>query len=167
MLKSQDILVVLKIASLGESPWTYKALSVALSLSAAGVHESVQRAVTAGFLGGKEIRVLRSAVEEFLVHGLRYVIPAERGRLARGISTSTSAPAFADRMAKQEIPLVWAFALGDTRGETLAPIHPSAPVAASKDTKLHGLLAAADVFRAGGARERGVAVEVLRELLAS
>lgn len=167
MLKPQDILVVLKLAALRGESWTYKSLSEAVGLSVASVHESVQRAIAAGFLGGRERRVVRASVEEFFVHGLRYVLPPERGRVARGIATATSAPVFRSRMAAQDIPLVWAFAQGDVRGETLAPIHPAVPEAASKDDKLYSLLAVVDTLRAGSARERGVAAEVLKELLAS
>lgn len=167
MLKPQDILVVLKIAALGGSSWTYKSLSEAVGLSAASVHESVQRAIAAGFLNPRERRVVRTAVEEFFVHGLRYILPPERGRVARGIATATSAPVFRSRMAAQDIPLVWAFARGDVRGETLEPLHPSVPEAAGKDDKLYRLLAVADALRAGSPREREVAAEILKELLAS
>ena len=167
MLKPQDILVVLKVASLAGAPWTYKSLAADLGISAASAHESVARAAAAGLLNGRERRVVRAAVEEFLVHGLRYVLPAERGRLARGITTSVSAPAFRGRLTSQEIPTVWAYPKGEVRGETLNPIHEAAPEAATKDARLYAFLAAADALRSGGAREREAAADVLKELFAT
>ena len=167
MLKPQDILVVLKVASLAGAPWTYKSLAESLGISAASAHESVARAVAAGLLNGRERRAMRAAVEEFLIHGLRYMLPAERGRLARGITTSVSAPAFHGRLTSQDVPTVWAYPKGDVRGETLAPIHEAAPEAATKDARLYALLAAADALRSGGAREREAATAVLKEVLAS
>ena len=47
------------------------------------------------------------------------------------------------------------------RGRSVTPLHPSAVVAASKDKKLHELLALVDGIRVGGAREREVATAEL------
>lgn len=166
MLKPQDIVVTLKIAASPGEPWTYTTLGNALGMSASGVHESVHRASTAGLLTRDDLRPVRSALIEFLVHGVKYAFPAKRGRSARGMPTSTSAPPLSERLAsRDEPPLVWPDKEGRVRGESLAPLYASAPQAAARDPKLYALLAVTDALRAGTAREREVAGVALRELL--
>lgn len=88
--------------------------------------------------------------------------------MARGLPTGTSAPPLADRLVSRDaIPLVWPDRTGTVRGESLEPMYPGAPKAASRDPKLYALLAVTDALRAGSARERDVAASALRELLAA
>lgn len=167
VLKPQDLVVALKIAALSGELWSYPGLASALGMSASGVHESVHRASRAGLVSA-ERRAVRAALEEFLVHGLKYAFPPERGRATRGMLTAASAPPLVDRLARRDdAPLVWPDPAGTARGESLAPLYPSVPKAASRDPKLYALLAVADALRTGTARERDVAATALRELLAS
>jgi hypothetical protein len=166
MLKPQDVVVALKIVAGKGEPWTYAGLGASLGMSASGVHESVQRASTAGLLTADERRPVKSALLEFLIHGLKYVFPPERGRVTRGMPTSTSAPPLSERLASgDEPPLVWPDRSGTVRGESLEPLYASAPQAAARDEKLYALLAVTDALRVGTAREREAARSVLRELL--
>ena len=168
MLKPQDVMVALKIAAGKGEPWTYASLGASLGMSASGVHESVQRASKAGLLTPDERRPVKSALIEFLVHGLKYAFPPERGRATRGMPTSTSAPPLSERLAAgDEPPLVWPDREGTVRGESLEPLYASAPQAAASDPKLYALLAVTDALRVGTAREREVAGAALRELLAA
>lgn len=61
--------------------------------------------------------------------------------------------------------MVWPFARGTARGESLMPLYKTVPAIALEDEKLHDLLAVADALRTGGAREREVATEVFTQLL--
>ncbi|MFO0694255.1 MAG: hypothetical protein U0230_11910 [Polyangiales bacterium] len=168
MLKPQDVVVALKVATLAGEPWTYAGLAASLGMSASGVHESAQRAIESGLLTPDARRPVRAALLEFLVHGARYAFPARRGAMARGLPTGTSAPPLADRLVSRDaIPLVWPDRTGTVRGESLEPMYPGAPKAASRDPKLYALLAVTDALRAGSARERDVAASALRELLAA
>jgi hypothetical protein len=103
-----------------------------------------------------------SALEEFLLHGLKYAFPAERGEVTRGMPTSYAAPPLKDAIASgDELPPVWPWRDGDTRGIALQPLYKTAPVAALQDPFLYELLALVDAIRDGRARERKIAEKEL------
>lgn len=101
------------------------------------------------------------------MHGLKYVFPAERGPLTRGMPTSYATAPLADKLtASGEPPPVWPDPEGTVRGEALEPLYRSAPGAARADAKLYELLALVDAIRSGRARERELAVKELQKRLA-
>ena len=167
-LKPQDVLVTLKLVAQDGADWSYPKLAVDLSMSASEVHSSVRRATKAGLLQGDERHApIKRALVEFLVHGLKYVFPAERGRMTRGTPTSHAAlPLRRHVAATDEPPPVWPDAEGDARGEELTPLYRSAPKAARADARLYELLALVDAIRGGRARERELAIKELRSRLA-
>lgn len=161
-LKPQDVLVALKLAIAHEPP-SYAELGRQLGLSASQAHSAVQRAIESGLIS-KDRSANQKALLEFLVHGLKYVFPARRGPVRRGVPTAHSAPPLSDLFNDGDLPLVWPHPSGLVRGETLEPIYKSAPDAALADPGLHQALALVDSIRAGRARERNLAVEHLQEL---
>lgn len=60
---------------------------------------------------------------------------------------------------------VWAHPKGSAKGPTLSPIYRTAPQAALLDPTLHRLLALQDALRAGRARERTLAADLLKKEL--
>ena len=165
-LKPQDILVLLKLAALGDAGWSYPKLAVDLSMSPSEVHASVRRATQAGLMHEASRAVNRSALLEFLVHGLKYVFPPERGGMTRGLPTAHSAPPLDDHFRKSsEPPLVWPDPQGTVRGEELEPLYRSVPQAARADAQLYEWLALVDAVRAGRARERELAIKEMRRRL--
>jgi DNA-binding Lrp family transcriptional regulator len=165
-LKPQDVLVLLKLASRGDSSWSYPKLSVELGMSPSEVHASVRRATQAGLLQEGTRAVNRAALLEFLVHAVKYVFPPERGGISRGLPTAHSAPPLRQRFrATSEMPTVWADPEGTVRGETLEPLYSSVPHAARADTDLYEWLALVDAVRAGRARERELATAELQRRL--
>jgi DNA-binding Lrp family transcriptional regulator len=167
VLQGPDVLVALKLAAQPEGkPITYEALARSLGMSASGVHKSMQRAAEAKLINLKDRRVNRSALIEFLVHGIKYMFPPEVGRKQRGLHTAYSAEPLASRIASpSDDAMVWPYTEGTARGESLKPIYASAPLAASKDPALYELLACVDAIRIGGARIRQEAERLLRERL--
>ncbi len=165
MIKAQDIVVALKLAASDERP-SYSALSGALSLSPSQAHSAVSRAVHAGLIQ-RSLRVNGAAMLELLVHGVKYVFPAERGRVTRGIPTAHAAPPLSSRLAAtSELPPVWPDPEGTVRGETFKPLHRSATAGAKGDPKLYEMLALVDALRGGRARDRQLAETELRKRLA-
>lgn len=165
-MRPQDIVVALKLAAHPGQAWTYEELGHALGLSASVVHGAVRRLARAGLVNQKARRVVAPALLEFAVHGVRYVWPAERGRVTRGMPTAASASPLVERLASSgDSIVVWPYALGTARGEALLPLHPCVPAAAAKDAELYALLSLLDGIRAGGARVREVAASVLRDAL--
>lgn len=166
-LKPQDVLVLLKLVALRDEPWTYNGLATELDLSPSQVHAAVRRAIKSdlAYQADKRVRVHAQNLEEFLSHGLRYLAIPERGAISRGMATLTSAPPFAALFVADENPIVWPDSSGDVRGESLSPIHKSAPSAARRDPELYELLVIADALRAGRAREKQAAAKALKKKL--
>lgn len=168
-LKPHDVLVALKLAlrSMDAKP-TYAALAASLGLSASEVHAAVKR-LSAARLVHKDDSGLRAdqrTLLEFLVHGVKYAFPAQRGSLTRGTATSYAAPPLnRDFQLAGEVPPVWPDAAGSTRGFELRPLGRSAPHAARQDPRLYEALALVDAIREGGARERALATRYLTNLL--
>lgn len=168
-LKPQDLLVLFKVAVHPRQRWTYAALGEVLSMSASEVHASVKRAAGAGLAnirGRGDWAPIRPAMLEFSEHGVRYVWPAVMGPVKRGIPTSFGVEPLHGKItaAPGEAP-VWAHPKGSTKGPSVSPLYRTAPQAALADPALHRLLALLDALRAGRARERALAAELLRNEL--
>ena len=88
-LKPQDVVVLIKLLEYDNSRPPYAQIAKELFLSASEVHASVQRAKRAHLLGGTDLNETpnKPALEEFLIHGLKYAFPPERGELTRGVPT--------------------------------------------------------------------------------
>lgn len=166
-LKTQDILVLLKLVVLRNEAWTYSQLATELDLSSSQVHAAVRRLIRSGLAIDENghIRIHTRNLEEFLVHALRYLSVPEKGPKSRGMATLTSAPPFASQFINDGEPIVWPDPSGEVRGESLTPIYKSAPAAARRDPGLYELLVIADALRAGRARERQAAVKELKKKL--
>lgn len=108
--------------------------------------------------------MLKPQLLEFLVHGVRYAYPVERGSLTRGVPTAHGAPPLRDKIrtsASDALP-VWPDPEGTVRGEAWSPLYPSVPAATRRDAALYEALALLDAIRGGRARERSIAVEELK-----
>ncbi len=165
-LKPQDLVVLLKLMTIGKTPWTFASLAHQLGMAASEVHASVQRAATCHLYEPTSREVAVHGLAELLVHGVRYVFPAVPGALARGLPTAHSAPALSRELrAADDSMLVWPSEPGRAMGQSLAPLHPSAPAAAAADPALYELLALVDSLRVGRPRERAVAAAQLQKRL--
>lgn len=167
-LKPQDLVVLLKLATLGEETKTFSELAGELMISASEVHASVGRAMEARLvqIAADELHVTKAAMKEFLIHGAKYAFPATFGAATRGLPTSYAAPPL-DKVITQpsELPPVWPDATGPKRGMALYPLYPTVPRAALSDRALYENLALFDALRSGAARERQIATEMLIERL--
>jgi hypothetical protein len=107
-LKPQDIVVLLKLAVHRGEAWSYGGLAKALKMSASEVHGAIQRATEAGLMSAEPFGPKRAALEELLVHGVKYIFPAKRGPLTRGIPTAHAAPPLVrEFVATDDPPPVW------------------------------------------------------------
>jgi hypothetical protein len=165
MLKSQDVLVLLKLA--GEPPsWTFDSVAHELGVSRSAVHRSLQRAGEAGLYDPARRKVRSRDLFEFLAHGLKYVFPAVWSGEARGRPTAWGAPPMSKSLLSSgNNRPVWPDANGEARGIALEPLHPSVVDAVRKDDVLWELLALVDSIRIGNARERNLAQGKLKKKL--
>lgn len=135
-----------------------------LNMSPSEVHAAIKRLRQARLLHGPEMedKPNFSALEEFLLHGVKYAFPAEHGEVTRGVPTSFAAPPLKNEIALgAELPPVWPWREGETRGIALEPLYKTAPAAALRDHALYQLLALVDAIRDGRARERKIAEKEL------
>ena len=156
-LHAQDLVVALKLVSLESAPWTYASLAAALGLSPSQVHTSVQRLERCALYSASARRVVRRNLLELLIHGVRYVFPAQLGAPARGRFTGASAVPLAPRLPSGGDHFVWASAHGEDVGLSVDPLIPEVPAIAASDPRLGELLTLVDALRLGRARERGIA----------
>jgi hypothetical protein len=161
-MKPQDVLVVLKFMTSGW-PGSYALLGLQLGMSPSMAHSAVSRARQEGLLHPLEYVPIKMALAEFLVHGVRYVFPAELGSPTRGMPTSYAAPPLSDQFSysNEEMIPVWPDPDGSMRGIALHPLFHSVPKAAREDSKLYEWLVLVDAMRAGRARERELAGKIL------
>lgn len=165
-IKPQDIVLLLKLVVLGEEKWRHVDLVSSLGLSQAEISFSLNRCRTVGFLDSAKKKVMRGALLEFLLHGLKYVFPARPGPVSRGMPTAHSAAPLAGRIISSESDIyVWPSDTGKARGQAIEPLYRSVPQAAGKDAALYELLALVDAVRAGRAREQAMAAQELERRL--
>ena len=155
------------VASQSRRP-PYARLAAELGMSASEVHASVKRAAAAGLLHGIELqyRPNRTALEEFLVHGLKYTFPPQRGAVSRGVPTSYAAEPLRSLVTRSsDLEPVWPHPNGKQRGISFSPLYKAAPAAALRDRQFYEYLALADAMREGRARDRKIAERELHRRL--
>jgi hypothetical protein len=166
-LRPQDIVVVLKLIGAGKQRPTYAQLASDLLMSPSEVHASIRRARAAKLLHGPELgdKPNLHALEEFLLHGVRYAFPVEKGAMTRGLPTAYAAEPLKRKLTQEDPVPVWPFPNGSARGYAFSPLYKRAPEAALKDERLYELLALVDAIREGNARERDLAKRELSSRL--
>jgi hypothetical protein len=169
-LRPQDVVILLKLGAHPGEPFAQKTLAEELGMSAGEVSGGIKRAVTARLatrspdLGPRPVY---AALEEFLIHGVRYAFPVKEGASTRGMPTAWAAPplvSLISGVADAERP-VWPDPHGEVRGVAVEPLYESVPRAARRDAALYELLALVDAIRIGRARERQLAETELRARL--
>lgn len=165
-IKPQDVLVLLKLCLWSDREWRHIDLANDLGLSQTEVSFALSRCRASGFLDEGRKRANRSALLEFLAHGLKYVYPVQPGALCRGMPTAHSAPPLSKRIVSDaHDQFVWPHGEGRMRGQAIEPLYESVPFAAGKDPRLHELLALVDALRVGRAREKSIASQELERRL--
>ena len=165
-MRPQDVPILLKILSYDRArqSWQMKNLASDLRISPSEVSESLNRSVEADLLDGKKKRVNRLALNDFLMHGIRYVFPQRPGALVRGMNTAHSASPLNKSISSNE-NFVWPSAEGQVLGQAIEPLYPSVVEASKDDSFLYQCLALIDVLRMGKARERDLARKELETLI--
>lgn len=184
MLKPQDIVILLKILSTmtlskkatGETLPQNK-LAYSLCISPSEVNAGIKRLGLSGLLSPvlrgdskNKIAILpnKPACEECLISGVKYFFPVQLGAYTRGIATSYAAPILEKHFILGDDPIpVWPYEEGDKRGLALKPLYSSVPqsVIQFPDQLFYELLVLIDAIRSGRARERNIAIKLLKEKL--
>ncbi len=166
ILKPQDIVILLKLVVLKDRGWTYPTLAHDLFMSASEVHSGIKRAVAARLMNMNRRLPNKSNLIEFLIHGVKYAYPPERGGLTRGMPTGYAASPMRKYIVQgNEPPPVWPDSHGQVRGYEFSPLFKSVPKACKSDPKLYEFLALLDSIRNGRARERNLAIREIKSRL--
>lgn len=173
-LKPQDVVLVLKLLASHSQGWTFGKLGKVLAISTSHAFDSAMRAQNAKLLNistappapprarGVLLEPNRTNLKEFLIHGVKYSFPVERGSVTRGIPTAEAASPLRENFADSSaLPPVWPWPDGGVRGIAFSPLYENVPKAAEHDSKLYELLSLLDAIREGRAREREIAIREL------
>jgi hypothetical protein len=162
VLKGEDIILLLKLASSSDRPWTVRELEVATTIPKSSVQRALERLAESDLIGrdGRTARITQT--KEFLLHGLRYVFPARLGAVTRGVPAAWGAEPLAEEIGQSgdAVP-VWPHATGPVRGPALEPLHRTAVNLRATDPRLADAVVLVDGIRGGDARVRGVASRLL------
>lgn len=171
-MKSQDILILLKLISLHQNhlvlpqDFSVRALAASTGVSKTEVSASLKRSIEVGlakFDRHNQLPTANSkALLDFIVSGLRYVFPAKPGAMERGLVTGFNAPGLQGLLsAVGEYHYVWPDANGSDKGQAVSPLYKTAPYAARQDSKLYQSMALVDAVRLGNPREVAIAKKAL------
>jgi predicted transcriptional regulator len=161
-MRPQDIAVLLKITALGEHDWRMIDVATSLNLSASEVSESLNRSAIAGLIDESKKTVFKKSLLEFLVHGIKYVFPAQPNGVLKGMPTAHSAPPLVGLIVPSKESYVWPDVEGESNGQAIEPLYEGAVKAAKADAKLYELLSLVDALRVGKAREQNLAADELK-----
>ena len=165
-MKGQDIVVLSVLMKGGIEKPSYQHISKSAKISVSEAHASIRRLCESDLVNS-ERHLKKHNVEEFLIHGLRYMFPMKAtGELAYGMPTSYAAPVSADEFAISGNVPVWRSSKGNVLGRSHEPIYPTVPDAAAEDPELYDRIAVLDMLRGGRLRERRFAEQKIRAYLA-
>ncbi|MDO8369050.1 MAG: hypothetical protein Q7T20_19795 [Saprospiraceae bacterium] len=160
-LRPQDLVVLLKLLLEKEGAWNQISLAKSLSISQSEISASLKRSAYARLLQNKGKAVARQPFLDLLQYGVPFMFPQQPGAVVRGIPTAHSAEPLVHLISSSE-NFVWPYAKGHMRGHSILPLYPSVIQAVDLDPQLYEYLALIDAIRVGRAREKNLALELLR-----
>jgi len=164
VMRPQDVVVLLKLVQAHDTNWTQTSLSRDLFMSQSEISESIKRSSYARLVIDKGRMVQRQALLDFIKNGLPYAFPQQPGRVQRGFPTAHSAPPLSSEIVSDE-KYVWPSAKGTARGHSILPLYASVVQVIQTDPSFYEVLALVDAVRVGRARERNLAMDMLRNKL--
>ena len=162
-MKEQDLVILLKKLTSKGRGLSVRKLAEELGMSASSVSESLERSKNAQLIDRNKKNVNVLALQEFLIHGVMYVFPAQAGRIGRGIPTYISASPIKEQLTANDDAYVWHHVRGTARGQQITPLYPSVPDAVLRDEELYEWLVIIDALRMGLAREKEIAINELNK----
>jgi hypothetical protein len=161
-MKPQDVVVLLKLIVEEGKPWTQISIAKALLMSQSEVSESLARSAYSRLLFEKGRKVARAPFVDFLQYGIALIFPQQPGSVVRGVPTAHSAAPLSSLIQSEE-QYVWPYAKGNVRGHAIQPLYNSVLPTIEKDTELYEMLALVDALRVGKAREKNLAMDLLKK----
>lgn len=161
-MRPQDVVVLLKLILEEGKPWTQISIAKALMMSQSEVSESLARSGYARLLYEKGRKVARQPFVDLLQYAIALIFPQQPGNVVRGIPTGHSAAPL-NSLIQSDEQYVWPYAKGHVRGQAIQPLYSSILPVIEQDRELYELLALVDAFRVGKAREKNLALDLLKK----
>lgn len=160
-----DVVLALRLLS---AAGTLASIAEEMAVAPSQVHAALKRLERAGLLrADKGVRAANArALGEFILFGVQYAFPAERGPLADGIATAYSAPALAEHIDAIDV-LVWPTRADrlTVRGFSIKPLYGGAVRLVETSPETYRLLTLVDAMRLGEPRARNGARVQLEQAL--
>jgi hypothetical protein len=177
MLRGQDIVVLILLRLRPRQVWTYEVLSGMTGISRSQCHLAIQRLRASRLLvptPENPWHVSLPNFNEFIVHALKYVFPAQIGSVTQGIPTAHSASFVIQNFAFKHLTqnaYVWPLREGSHQGSSLEPLHrcqlrfiPWMQPVPELYEDIYEMLVCIDLLRMEGKREQRWAAEWVRTL---
>jgi hypothetical protein len=164
-MRPHDVVILLKMITLGNQKWTMDEMGGYLGISPSEISKAMDRNAIAGLVSSDKARVNVLALRDFLIFGLKYVYPPQLGSSTRGIPTAHSAPPINQLIVEGNENYVWKYYKGTKRGSSIVPLYQSVPKIVEGQPDLYELLVIADTFRIGKVREKEIATKELDKKL--
>lgn len=161
-LKPQDIVILLKIITLGKQSWFHHTIAKDVGISQSEVSQSLNRSKYAGLIDETRKKVNKIAFTEFLIHGVAYAFPQQPGAIVRGVLTAHVAEPL-NKIINANDKYVWPYAKGTERGQAIEPLYSTVVEASINDNELYELLTLIDAIRVGRIREKEMAKKELEK----
>jgi hypothetical protein len=169
MLKPQDIVLALKLLCKGKDDWSQGSLALELVMSASEVNAGIKRLAYTRLIekqeDGRKWQVIKPALKEFMLHGIQYVFPAEKGAPTAGIPTTFAAEPLKSHAANSDFPPVWPLKGGKFKGYAFYPLYPTVTQAIKNDPQLYEWLTIVDALRDTDNEQRDIAELVFSDKL--
>lgn len=164
-MKSQDILVAVKLLLLQGERQSFAELGKSLKISSSEAHGAVQRLKESFLLDSLTGMIRKGAFEEFLISGVKYSFPTILGMPARGVLTGYSSPFMNGEFGAGKELYIWPYSSGKDRGTSIEPLYRTVPEICLNDNDLYHWLSVIDMFRMNKARETEIAIKHMKQLL--
>jgi DNA-binding transcriptional MocR family regulator len=164
VIQVADVLVVFAVHEAPDG-WTLRSLADRLGVKHSKVQRALDRLAGAGIYDANRRRLIPHAVEEFMVHALRYLHPIREGPMTRGVPTAWGAKPLSDEISASEPPPVWPDPRGAVLGPAVEPLDPRLPALVREWPEVAELASLSDALLLGDARVRAAAERHLRQRL--
>ena len=165
IMKSQDILIALKIVEKDSEDWRIIDIAYKLNISQSEVHEGINRLHDSEIMHRRK-HIVKSNLAEFIIHGVKYCFPAIPGMKSRGIPTSHSSEFLRNIVRdKDQDTVVWPYEEGESSGVSIPPLYSSVPYFVLEDPFMYEYLCYIDAIRIGRKRERDYGKKKISQLL--
>ena len=158
----QDIVILLKMTTNSKTTWYSTDLSQALKISVPEISKSLERCRKAKLLDKSNQKVNITALQNYLIHTIKFAYPIQPGEFSMGIPTAFSATPIKEQFYKGAKEFVWASHRGSLKGQTVEPLYKTVPEIAKNEPELYELLVIVDTLRIGKEGEIEIAGKQLK-----